>query len=162
MLMPIWLPHIVSVDGQWERVLAMLYSIFEHDFINSTPHFDGRTILWDNRILDGKYEEGFWHLITRDDHETGDRLFDVPRAERLPWTAPILVNSDDPAIKVWNYREGRGRLRTYLWLDQLDYVIILEIRSQRRGDVAFLFTAYHVDGASTRRGLQNKYQNREL
>jgi len=161
MLMPSWLPHKVSVDGQWERILAMLYSIFVRDFIDSSPLFEGRTILFDDRIVDGQYEEGFWHLITKNDYNTGDRLLDPPRAERLPWCAPTIKNSNDPAIKVWNYQEGSGRLRTYLWLDQLDYVVILEIRPQRRGEVAFLFTAYHVDGASTRKKLQTKFLNRE-
>jgi hypothetical protein len=166
MLMPSWLPHKVSVNGQWDRVLEMLYGIFVQDFIHSSPLFEGRMILWDDRILDGQYEEGFWHLITRDEYAngkaTGNRLFDPPRAERLPWCAPTINNSIDPAVRVWNYREGSGRLRTYLWLDQFDYVIVLEIWSQRRGEVAFLFTAHHVDGASTRKKLQNKYMNREL
>jgi hypothetical protein len=162
MLMPVWLPHLVSVNGQWERVVAMLYRIFVHDFIVSSPLYEGRLILWDDRKLDGQYEEGFWHLITREDYTTGNRLFDPPRAERLPWCAPVINNSGDPAVKLWNYREGGGRIRTYLWLEQFDYVIILEIRSQRRGEVAFLFTAFHVDGASTRKKLQNKYANREV
>lgn len=166
MPMPIWLPHTVSVNGEWNNVLAFLYGIFEEDFINSSPLFEGRTILWDDRILDGQYEEGFWHLITKDEYTngraTGIRLFDPRRAERLPWCAPTITNSIDPAVKVWKYREGSGRLRTYLWLDQFDYVVVLEIRTQRRGEVAFLFTAYHVDGASTRKKLYNKYLNREL
>jgi hypothetical protein len=162
MLMPHWLPHIVSVDGQPERVFAMLYQIFTRDFVESPPLFRGRPILWDGRVLDGLYEEGFWHLITKQDQESGERFLDPRRAERLPWCAPTICHSTEPTVKVWNYREGNGRIRTYLWLENFDYLIVLEIRAQRRGEVAFLFTAFHVDGASYRRSLQSKYEKREF
>lgn len=162
MVMPLWLPHKIPVDGEWERVCAMLYQIFERDFIDSSPLFERRKIIWDDRVLDGLYAEGFWHLITKQDKESGERFLDPRRAERLPWCAPTINNSRDPVVKVWNYREGSGRIRTYLWLENFDYLIVLEIRPQRRGEVAFLFTAFHVDGDSYRRGLRIKYEKREL
>jgi hypothetical protein len=139
----------------------MLYHIFESDFILSKPLFEGQEVKWDDRKLDGLYEEKFWHLITKDDQETGDRLFDGPRAERLPWCAPTVNNSSDRAVKVWNYREGRGQIRTYLWLEHWDYVVILEMKSNHKKKLAVLITAYHVDGASTRKKLQSKFDQRE-
>jgi hypothetical protein len=109
-----------------------------------------------------RYEEGFWHLITRDDRVVGERLLDPRRAERLPWCGPTISHPNDVSVRVWDYKEGGGRIRTYLWLEILDYVIILEKRRQRGGEIAFLITAYHVDGESQRRNLNRKFANRRV
>lgn len=159
---PAWLPEIVSVNGEWPLVLARLFATFDVDFKQTQRSFRGRPIWWDNRIPPGeRYEEGFWHLITKTDQESGERLLDPRRAERLPWCGPTISHSDDDPVKVWDYREAGGRLRTYLWLEDWDYVIVLEKRSQRKGEIAFLVTAYHVDGDSVRRSLRTKYSKRE-
>lgn len=76
--------------------------------------------------------------------EYGGRTFDPRRAERLPWCGLTISNSKDPFVTVWDYMEGGGRIRTYIWLETLDYVVILEKRRQRIGTIAFLVTAYHV------------------
>lgn len=161
MTIPGWLPPIVRVDGRWEDVLRMLYGIFTEDFIESGPTFKGLKIQWDKRIVEGNYEEGFWHLITKTDSLSGERLLDSRRAERLPWCAPTISNAENPAVRVWDYLEGNGRIRTYLWLNLWDYVVILEKRPGRSGEIAFLITAYYIEGASTRRNLQRKYEHRE-
>ena len=158
---PKWLPEIVSVNGEWKTVLARLYAIFDADFKQTRREFEGRPVWWDQKVLPGeRYEEGFWHLITRVDETVGERLLDPRRAERLPWCGPTISRTRDAAVKVWDYREGSGRIRTYVWLENWDYVIILEKRPQRVGEVAFLITAYHVDGESRRRNLRGKYANR--
>jgi len=159
-MMPAWLPHIVRVDGTWEQTLVRLYHIFEIDFVQSHPSFENKQVIWDDRKLDDLFDEGFWHLITRKDGVTGERLPDFPRAERLPWCAPTINHSRDPIVRNWDYEEASGRIRSYLWLVDWDYIVILEKRNQRRGVVAFLVTAYHVDGASTRRNLERKFNNR--
>jgi len=159
---PQWLPPMASIDGEWQKVLTMLYRIFEHDFRKASPTFEGRPVWWDRRVLgDEEYEEGFWHLISRLDATTQTRLLDPRRAERLPWCAPTLTNSRDRTVTVWDYEEPNGRARTYLWLRDWDYVIVLEKRSQRLGEIAFLVTAYHVDGESRRRNLSARYAKRK-
>ena len=162
MMRPDWLPNIVNVNGVWEQVLVMLFRIFSADFVNAQRSFEGREIRWDDRKLDGMYDEGFWHLITRTDQSSGQRLPDFRRAERLPWCGPTVSNSTENVVKVWDYREGTGRLRTYLWLEHWDYVVILEKRPHRRAEIAFLVTAYYIGGASTRRNLQRKYVQRVI
>lgn len=157
---PSWLPDMVSVDGEWNQVLVTLYAIFENDIKRTRPIFQNNPVWWDRRVLPGEqYEEGFWHLVSKRDWETNDRLFDPRRAERLPWCGPTIRNSYDTEVKVWDYREARGA-RTYVWLEHWDYVIILEKKQQRIGAVAFLITAFHVDGDSTRRKLRSKYERR--
>jgi len=159
--LPPWLPAIISVNGEWEDVLCRLYHVFASDFKRSGCMFQERPVWWDRRVLPGeRYEEGFWHLITRDDSRTKQRLFDPRRAERLPWCAPTLRNSQDIRVRVWDYEEGGGSIRTYVWLQNWDYVIVLEKKRARVGEVAFLVTAYHVDGESQKRSLRRKYEKR--
>jgi hypothetical protein len=156
-----WLPETITVDGEWQGILFRLYRIFECDFKDTRRVFQALPVRWDTSILPGeRYEEGFWHLITRDNHKTRERLFEPKRAERLPWCGPTITNSHHEAVKVWDYNEGKKRVRTYIWLDTRDYAIILERRQTRKRRIAFLITAFHVDGPSRRRSLLRKYENR--
>jgi len=162
---PSWLPPVVDCNGVWREVVAALYAIFMRDFTNGRPSFRGRPIWWDRRRDPGdSYEIGFWHLISRDDLQTGDRLPDFRRAERLPWCRPVLDHEADQAVLVWNADRGGGDVRTYLWLRDLDYVVVLQRRALRnRGvgrSVMFLVTAYHVDGDRTRKQLEGSYASR--
>jgi hypothetical protein len=159
---PDWLPEMVSTNGVWEEVLSRLYKIFDRDFNQLKPIFDKMQVWWDRCVLEGdQYEEGFWHLISYYEKETGERLLDPRRAERLPWCCPTLINAQDSAVRVWDYKEGRGRIRTYVWLESWDYVVILEKQKRRIGKIAFLITAFHVDGKSRLKNLERKYLNKE-
>lgn len=132
-------------------------------FQQTSRDFQGAPIWWSRRLSPhGSYEEGFWHLISREEARTGERRFDPRRAERLPWCGPVISNADDPAVLVWDFVEGHGRLRTYLWLEHLDYLVILESKQMRIGMVMFLVTAHHVDNKATRRSLRRKYAGRRV
>jgi hypothetical protein len=157
---PQWLPETVSVNGDPHEVFAMLYAIFDADFRSATPKFRTMPVWWDRRVVDAPYEEGFWHLITRTDYCTGERLMDFRRAERLPWCGPTITNCGDGCVKVWDYDEDDGRVRTYVWLEPHDYVVILEKKAKRVGTVAFLVTAFHLDGNQKRENLRHKFQKR--
>jgi len=157
-----WLPPMVSVDGVWIEVISRLYSIFTRDVKEGRPYFQDREIWWDRRVLPGEtYEECFWHLVTKTDEETRERLLDNRRAERLPWCAPTITRSADPGVKVWDFDEGSRKLRTYLWLEECDHVVVLEKQSRGFRNVAFLVTAFHLDGESRRRAMRKKYENRK-
>lgn len=168
---PRWLPKAVPTDGEWKEVVQKLYDIFYNDFYVARCRFEGLEVWWDRRREPGEiYEEGFWHLITKDDAEQGERYFDPPRAQRLPWCSPTLVNSDDDAVAVWEREqtEGRrrGQMRTYVWLKDLDYVVVVEKRMLKERivgervlparEIAFLITAYHVGEDWYRRKLQRQ------
>jgi len=158
-----WLPPILTLSGTWEEIVSSLYAIFEKDFKQAKPKFQHYVVWWDQRILFSQcYEEGFWHLISRDDKSIGERLPDFRRAERLPWCAPTVVHSDEGAVIAWDYREGSGQLHTYLWLEDGDYCIILKKLKRVAPPVAMLITAFHVDGPSRRRSLRSKLARREI
>lgn len=154
--MPAWLPELCETDGVWDEVLCALYAVFRRDFPDDPPMLDGCPVWWDRRVLD-RFEEAFWHLITRENQKTGERLFDPRRAERLAWCRAIIRNCADPAVKRWRYRAGSGQIRVYLWLEAHNYVVVLEPRRA----VYVLVSAHHIDGDSRRRNLQRKYDRRE-
>jgi len=135
-----------------------LYGVFENDFIRKPRYFDKLKVIWDNRKLDGRYDEGFWHLITKDDQVTRERLPDFPRASRLSWCGPCISNYQDVIVRVWDFVEGNGKIRTYLWLENWDYVVVLEKKPKTKE--AFLVTAYYVEGDSTRRRLKKKLNDK--
>jgi hypothetical protein len=160
---PSWLPAIISVDGEWDRIVERLYAIFVTDIKDGKPRLNRSPVRWDRKILDGeKYEEGFWHLISKDDDSIMERLFDPRRAERLPWCRPTIDHFNDNVVKYWDFRVSRSRIETYLWLENFDYVVIFRKRKLNIGTVFFLITAYHVEGDSTKRNLRRKYQDRML
>jgi hypothetical protein len=159
---PPWLPSLASVSGSRDQVISDLHQAFLTDFEHATCMCMGLPVLWDHSPTpEGKYELGFWHLITRLDERTKQRYFDPRRAERLPWCAPLLANATDADVLTWNSRE-RNRIRTYVWLRTNDYVVVLELRTQDVGEVFWLVTAYHVDGKDGRKRLQRSYDRRLL
>jgi hypothetical protein len=154
---PQWLPPMLTLSGTWDRIVSDLFGIFDRDFKQGKPKFQQYMVRWDQRIPPGqRFEEGFWHLISRDDKNSGERLPDFRRAERLPWCAPVIINSDDNSLKVWDYQEGRGQIHTYIWLSNQDYCVILKKLTPSTRAAAMLITAFHVDGPSQRRSLQTK------
>ena len=159
---PCWLPEMLNVNGEPDKVFAMLYGIFDADLRCGDRRFQTMPVWFDRRVIDPPYEEGFWHLITRKNYGTGDRLLEFRRAERLPWCGPIITNCGDACVKVWDYEEDDGRIRTYLWLEPFDYVVILEKKEKRMGPVAFLVTAFYVDGKRKREDLDRKQRKRRL
>ena len=164
---PSWLPEMINIRGTWEEISTLLYDVFERDIKSGKLRFEGRHVWYDGTIEPGdKYEEGFWHLISQDiwkmqaGRKIKERIFDEERARRLPWCAPTISNSKEPDVLVWDYKESTRRIRTYLWIKDYDYVIILEKKFMRKGEIAFLVTAFHVGGDFKRRDLSEKYQKR--
>ena len=63
---------------------------------------------------------------------------------------------------VFDYEEGNDRIRTYLWVHEADYVVILEKRERSgRINAYSLVTAFVLDGPSRKRDMQRKYDNRK-
>lgn len=160
---PSWLPPLLSLSGSQADCLETLYRVFQADFVVQGCQSRSLPIFWDRRKHDGgPFDEGFWHIVSRMDQKAGCRKLDFKRAKRLPWCAPTIRHENDAAVKVWKQAHNgkRSQIRTYVWLEQYDYVIVLEEGTARHGPVVFLVTAYCVDGQSTRKKLQNGFINR--
>lgn len=156
---PSFLPPLLDLDGDWNAILSRLYALFLKDFKESKTYHRGIKVIYNGTVKDdglGK-EEGFWHVVSRNDDKTGERLIDYPRAKRLPWAKPMMESPERSEIKVWQYQEGtadRG-LRTYIWLEEYNYAIIL----QKKKSVFYWVTAFYVDSwkkANLRRKLGGK------
>ena len=156
---PSWLPDIIDVTGRPQQVIDRLHAIFIADiqgahctFRECEVKFDLVQVGWEGRVYPG----AFVHLISRDDHIHLDRQYDPERAARFHWCISLITNATDPRVVVWDYEEAKRRIRTYLWLKDMDYLVILE----KRNRIFYVVTAYYADGDSTRRSLERKYAQR--
>ena len=157
---PSFLPPMLNLDGEWNDILSLLYNIFVRDFKETKTYHRGKRIIYNGAIKEdglGK-EEGFWHVVSKKDKKSGDRFIDYPRAERLPWAKPLMESPERLEIKVWQYQEGSSDkgLRTYIWLDNYDYALIL----QRKKNVYYWVTAFYIDLNWKKQDLKRKYENR--
>ena len=158
MTQPSWLPKALrynDFDGDWEKFLAVVYHIFERDFKQSRPSFEGRTVVHDARIEDGK-EAGFWHLTCRYEPQTHAREMDLRRCERVPWPRPMIEHSADKSLSVWKDERKRPRrprqTRILIWLEALDYLVVLA----ERPTAMILVTAYCTDIKSQKDKLRKE------
>lgn len=154
--MPAWLPPMFPVDPWTADTFEHLYRLFRNDFVASRPRYRGREIWFFPGVEDGR-EKIFWHLTHREDSETGVRLPDFRRAERLPWARPIIEYAGNPEILTWDYREGNGDIHTYVWLKDFDYLIIMKKYNDggRR-----LITAYWIEYSNKKQKLEKKFRRR--
>jgi hypothetical protein len=155
---PEWLPEMFPVNPWTEQTFDLLYEIFKRDFKDSQPNYRGLTVwFFPEKELDK--ELVFWHLTTREDKESGERLTDFRRSERLPWARPMLDNADTPEVLDWDYEEGDRTVQTYVWLKDFDYLMILKKYPDGRRR---LITSFWVEFPNTRRKLEKKFERRIL
>lgn len=157
---PVWLPARLSLEGTFKQIIGLLYDIFVKDFKKTSLWFRERRVTIHPEKWDKHYEMAFWHIISKQlTRDSEERVIDSERASRLPWCRPVIANSEDSRILVWDYREGRGQVRAYIWLREFDYVVILEKKKIK--PTAQLVTAFHIEGDAWRRTLARKYDKRE-
>ncbi|MCX5991269.1 MAG: hypothetical protein NTZ04_02910 [Chloroflexi bacterium] len=153
---PEWLPDLFPVDPWISTTYEALYRLFQKDFVESQPVYKGQTVWIFPEKEDGK-EKIFWHLTTRDEKEAGERLPDLRRSERLPWVRPMLNQTERPEALAWDYEEGDGTVKTYVWLENYDFVVILKKypNTSRR-----LITSFWVEYGNAKTKLRKKYERR--
>ena len=154
-LFPTWLTELFPISSWTNETYGNLHRIFVNDFQDFPPSFQGATV-WHYRRLDGDKEEVFWHITSMEDKKAGERLPDLRRCERIRWIRCIIENSEQPEVRVWDYRESNGSIHTYLWLHSCDFVVILKNHSKYG---RFLLTAFCVH-ESTKRNLNSKFEKR--
>ena len=153
---PAWLPPLFAVNPWTATTFDALYAVFKADFLDSTASYGSHRVwVFPNQERDKVLI--FWHLTEKEDKAVGGRVADLRRAERLPWSRPMLDNITDPQVTHWDYVEGDKTVKTYVWLKDFDFVIVLKRMPNlsRR-----LITSFHVDYANKKRDLERKYSQR--
>lgn len=148
-VLPKWLPPQLSFSGSsYKNDLTTLYAIYERDFVTASPvTVDGCRVIVNNKpdpSWNGTYTYGFTHVITRGDRHRG---LDYDRAKKLPWIRAVLENYKQPEVVAFWYRQP-NQDRLYLWLQELDFIIILTpLVGKRAASTSdrIIVTAYSVD-----------------
>ena len=156
MSLPGWLPPMALVNPWNEQTFDALYRIFREDFIESRPIYEGHPVWIFPDVEDGK-EVIFWHLTHRLDRAAGERIPDLRRCERLPWVRPLIDNSIEPEVLAWDYEEGDGSVKTYVWLENHDFLALMKkyANGTRR-----LLTSFFIDYPRYSDKLRKKYAKR--
>jgi hypothetical protein len=151
--LPDWLPDLLLFDdfgGDWQRYEDELFARFYSDFIESRPTFQGEPVFITKYPLKKGKERGFWHCIQEGDIED-DRTPDLRRCERICWIRPVIEHTTDPKIKKWP-TQRKGKNRYLLWVEDADYLVILE----KRPGSWYLWTTYYTDRERTRNKLREE------
>jgi hypothetical protein len=172
--MPEWLPEKANVNPWTHSTYDMLYAIFCRDIRDYDLRYIGNDVWIFPDTEDGK-ERIFWHLTTRDvkrkkiprrkrklypkgqpDTET-ERLPDLRRCERLPWVKPLIEHASEPDVLAWDYEEGDRTIKTYIWIKDYDFAVIMKKYpdGKRR-----LITSFYVDDTYKQEDFERKYANR--
>lgn len=154
---PLWLPQLLVVQPWTTETYNGLYTTFCQEIKAHALMLDGLPVWFFPETEDGR-ERIFWHLTSRDDDKTGDRIPDLRRCERMHWVRYILANAHASEVIKWDYREPDKTVKTYLWLKDHSFVVILKKYpdGSRR-----LITSFWVDYQSKVRDLESKWKRRE-
>ena len=172
--MPDWLPDMFCVDPWTLNTYDGLYSIFCRDIRDHDLRYMQNEVWIFPEKEDGR-EKIFWHLTTRyvktrkiprrkkkfypadQIYSAEGRSLDLRRCERLPWVRGLIENAKELEVLAWDYEEGDLKIKTYVWLKGLDFVVIMKkyLDNKRR-----LITSFYVDKGSKRKDFKRKFANR--
>lgn len=165
-----WLPDLMlqcGYDG-FQEYLRAAYDAFAKDFITSTPTLAGREVKSKRHEAYQGMDHSFWHCIEEqvrgEEVSEENRTLKIPLIERIRWPRPIIEHvALDERVLAWTevYR-GRGtRRRVHLFLEDEDYVVVLDPRGKdEKGDPKYylLWTTFLVDGERRRREMICRYE----
>jgi len=144
--------YLQDYKGNFETYFKAIYSVFESDFIKSTPFFRK------NKVQVKKYPEvnglhrTFYH-ITHEGNIEKERTPDIQRMERIRFPKFIIDNHKHPEVLIWeNIRKAEKRV--LLFNEAENYLVVL---SERKGYYLF-WTAYVVDRKHQKEKLIKEYQ----
>ena len=149
-----WLSPLVLLEdfgGSWDRYEDHVYALFYRDFVEAGPVYEERSVRITRQLVKGK-ERTFWHCIQEGDIEEA-RTPDLRRCERICWVREVIENAADPAVRKWCNRR-KGRTRQLLWLEDAEFLVVLEDRRT----LWLLWTAYCTTYPHTKRKLRREYE----
>lgn len=157
---PDWLEPLVRLEdfeGDAAKYLDHIFFLFTRDFITTTPVFKGKKVFFDKRDDSGK-PAAFVHITTEDNRATKQRELSLRRCERIAWIKAVIEHANDPAVLVWKKEQTTSKrrdTRTYLFLEQEDFLVILqEIKYGH-----YMITAIYVDNPNQKRKHLKAYQS---
>jgi hypothetical protein len=156
MTFPSWLPPLFPADPWTYKTYDDLYRVFCNEIRNGALCYRGNAVWHFPKMEDGK-EDIFWHLTSIKDKISGDRLPDLRRCERITWVRPLLKACPHADIDDWDYEEGDGTIKTYVWLRGHDFLVLMKKfpNGERR-----LITSYPINYEHKRKELRNKLAKR--
>jgi hypothetical protein len=156
--MAIQLPEIIEMNAynhNFNNYYNAIYNVFVRDFVIQKPIYRGTRLgLKKHPIIDSK-EYTFYHMTHSGDIEN-ERIPDFRRMERIPWPKPIIDNSIDQDLRVWeNVRRGTGgtKTRILIWHVSEDYLVVLD----KRQDFILPWTAYCGLSERKKKNLNAEY-----
>jgi hypothetical protein len=75
-------------------------------------------------------------------------------------TRAQIEHGRDAAHLVWDYQEASGKIRTYIWNESQDWLVIVEKQNRPKGTIYMLITSFLVKYESKRDDLERKYRQR--
>jgi hypothetical protein len=153
---PTWLPAQAIVRPWRNNTYDLLYRIFCRDFKDTPARYRTYDVWFFSELENGK-EKIFWHLTDREDPVTRTRYPDLERSARLPWARAMLDSHSATEILAWDYLEGDGGVKTYVWLKDCSYVVILKVMKNKSRR---LITSFWIDYPHTRKKMMKKYEDR--
>lgn len=154
-----WLPPLVLIadyDGDWDKYLEAIYTIFTDDFIKTKPLFKSQRVGHKRHPLEKGKEATFWHLISTGEGEK-TRDIDFERCKRIRWPKPIVEVNASQKVNCW-VEKKRREWRHHIALLDFSYVVVL---AERNG-YFLLWTAFYVETNHRRRKLRNKWEESKM
>ena len=160
-----WIPELILYEdykNDWKSYEAMLYGVFEEDFIKSKPRFEGKQVNIRKHPMAFDKEEAFHHITCKDYKKDSNRVPDFRRCERIRWVRSFIENyncdptncSDCDGIKLWEEVEGTKK-RVHMLLEEERFVVVLE----RRDTYCLLVTAYYIEYENNLKKILRRYND---
>ncbi len=141
-----------SYKGNFHEYFEAVYEVFKRDFVDSKPNYRGTKLrLKSHPFIDGK-EYTFYHF-THDGKTEDDRKPNLRRMERIAWPRPMIDNSENKSLKVWE-NQRRNKTRILIFHEGENYLIILEMKKK----YILPWTAYYIDYPNRKRKLLAEYE----
>lgn len=129
------LPELIKLEdyqGDPQKYIEAVCSFFKEDFITKKIFYTGLVV---NYIRDPIYKDKeytFWHMVSEGEVEE-ERTPDIRRCERIKWPKPIIENSSDEQVKVWENerknKKGKIQKRICFCYGEWEYLVVISKRN---------------------------------
>lgn len=106
----------------------VLFEQFKTDFVYDPFTVDGKVIkLFHQKSKIAQYadySESFTHIISRESHFAGGRLYDCQRANRIHWIRPVLLAHPNKEIFYYRWKDDKGVCKHHYWYFSKDFMVV--------------------------------------